>query len=671
MDKKTIIGLVLIFGIFIGYMYWVSPSKEELAQRRHDDSVRYAAYLDSIEQVHISDSINAAMAAEMGISDSAMAAQQSISNRQQRLGQFGSNVGDQASLHISNQVFDVELSNQGASVQQVIIHKYLTFDSLPLQLITPGDDNMNLVFSTVDNRVVNTQDLTFTPYLDNQPISASETITVDGDSMTISYRAFVGAAATDSTAATSTTDRYLEFCYTFYPNSYEVGFDIAFHGLSDLIQDVPNMDFTWHNRMNRQEKVDKGSKNSRNGNKDPERFNTNLYFKPASDKVDNLRMGTDQNKQVKTPIEWIAFKQQFFCAILMANGENQFENADVAKTTDKSDTSNNYLCDMQSTIALTYTPEKDCLMDMQFFFGPSKYRDLRQMHKGFERMLPLGWGFFLTQWVARFCIVPLFNWMENFISNYGLIIILLTIIFRTVLFPLTFKSYRSSAVMRILKPEMDIINKKYPNQDQAMQKQREVSMLYKRAGISPMAGCLPALVQFPILIAMYRFFPASIELRQKSFLWCHDLSTYDSICDFGFNIPMYGDHISLFCLLMFGMQFFYTWYTMKAQSSQASMPGMKFMMYMMPFMMLFIFNSQSAALNIYYFTSLTITMIQMMLIRKFTSESKVRAHMVAYDNKAKTTPQKKSKLQARLEEMQRMTEQMQKQQQMQQQRGRR
>ena len=217
--------------------------------------------------------------------------------------------------------------------------------------------------------------------------------------------------------------------------------------------------------------------------------------------------------------------------------------------------------------------------------------------------------------------------------------------------------------MRILKPEMEALNKKYPNPEQAMQKQQEMTRMQKKAGYSPVAGCLPVLIQMPILTAMFMFYPVAIELRQKSFLWCDDLSTYDSILDLGFNIPLYGDHISLFCLLMFGMQFFYTWYTMKGQNMNAGMPGMKFMMYFMPFMMLFMFNSMAAGLNLYYFYSLSITMLQMVLIRKFTSEKKVRARMAAYDAKHKNTPQKKSSFQKRLEEMQRMTEEMQKQQQ--------
>lgn len=672
MDKKTIIGLVLIFAIFIGYMWWVSPSKEEIAEQRRQDSIRFAAYQDSLKQVRIADSITAVQAAQLGLSDSAVASQQSLMARQQRLGHFGQNVGEQSLMHIQNEVFTLTLSNQGASVQEVVLKNYLTFDSMPLVLITPAEDNMNLVFSTSDNRVVNTKELTFIPYIDNEPIEAADTYTVQGDSLTVCFRAFAGAQATtqgDSTlqavSSNNATDHYLEFRYTFYPASYEVGFDIAFHGLSTYLREDPYVDFIWKNKLNRQEKVDQGSKGSRNANKDPEKFNTNLYFKPVKDKVDNLRAGANaDDKQVKTSVDWVAFKQQFFCAILMADGDDKaFENAVLSKETRSDDTAANYLCDMASTVALSYNPEGDGEANMHFYYGPSKYRDLRQMHQGFERMLPLGWGFFLTQWVSRFCIIPLFNWMERFISNYGVIIILLTFIFRIVLFPLTFKSYQSSAIMRILRPDVEKLNKKYPNQDQALQKQQEMTRLYKKAGASPMAGCLPALIQFPILIAMYRFFPASIELRQKGFLWCDDLSTYDSILDFGFNIPLYGDHISLFCLLMFGMQFFYTWYTMRDQPSQVSMPGMKFMMYIMPFFMLFIFNSQSAALNIYYFVSLCITMTQMLLIRRFTSEQKVRKRIEAYDACHTGQNQKKSKFQTRLEQLQKMNEQMQREQQ--------
>lgn len=663
MDKKTIIGLVLIFAIFVGYMWWVSPSKEEIAEKRHQDSIRWEHYQDSIEQVRIADSIAAVLKAEQGLSDSAFAEQQSLTRQQQQLGMFGANTGASLQLKVENEEMMVAISSRGASVQQVVLKDFTTFDKMPLELISAGEENMNLIFSTNDNRVINTRDLTFTPFVDGQPVVADAELEVKGDSMTVAYRAFANAPVADSAAA-SVNDgtQYLEFAYVFYPNSNQVGFHINFHGLTQVVRSTPSMDFQWSNSMNRQEKVDVGSRGS--NRKDNEKMYTNLFYKPAKESPESLRMGGKGDKQMKTPVEWVAFKQQFFTAILMCENEDiPFENADMRYGVDDAkDTNAHYLCDMNAIVGLTYDSEKDCSMDMRFYYGSTKYRTLRQEHRSLEQLVPLG-NFFLTRWVGKWGIIPLFNWMERFIKNYGIIIILLTIIFRTVVFPLTFKSYQSSAIMRILRPEMQALNEKYPNQDQAMQKQQEMSRLQKRAGINPLMGCLPVLIQFPILMAMYRFYPASIELRQKQFLWCDDLSTYDSILDFGFNIPLYGDHISLFCLLMFGMQFFYTWYTMRDQSSQMTMPGMKFMMYFMPFMMLFIFNSQSAALNIYYFCSLLITMTQMILIRKFTSEKKVRARMAAYDAKQKNNPnKKKSNFQKRLEEMQRMSEQMQKQQ---------
>lgn len=660
MNKQSIIGFILIFGILVGYMYWVSPSKEEIAERmRVMDSTRRADSLATAQ----ADSIALAQAtldslAQQGDTEALAAID---AHRRVNLGAFTiSTTGNPVDITVKNEVMQVAISNMGAQVKQVILNRYTTYDSLPLTLITPSNDNLNLVFSTEDNRVVNTKDLVFTPYqvVDNREVPLTENSTFElaaNESVDLALRAYVG----DSNGAHA--DQYLEFRYHISGSEYDVEFDINFHNINHIVRNTPYMDLAWHNSMNRQEKVDKSAKGSRNRNKDAEKFNSNVYYKPSNDKVDQLKLGRDDDKQVKTSVEWIAYKQQFFCAILMSDS-NAFENAELSSLTTPNAKDDRYLCDMSSTVGITYENNSLYSMNMRFFFGPTKYKDLRAMHKGFERMLPLGWGFFLTQWISRYAIIPVFNFLEKFNWNYGIIIIVLTFLMRLVLFPLTFKSYQGSAIMRILKPEMDALSKKYPNQDQMMQKQQEMARLQKRAGYSPMAGCLPLLLQMPIIWAMFRFYPASIELRQQSFLWCDDLSTYDSILDLGFNIPLYGDHVSLFCLLMFGVQFFYTWYMMKSQDTSA-MPGMKFMMYFTPFMMLFLFNSQSAALNLYYFCSLSITMAQMILIRKFTNEKKVRARMAAYDAKQKKGgPQKKSKFQQRLEEMQKMTEEMQRQQ---------
>ena len=663
MDKKSIVGFVLIMLIFVGYMWWVKPSDEEIAARRHQDSIAFAERMkaDSIahaeaERKAIEDSLYKA-----AMSNPSLMGSMGYGTKTDLFGNLGvfninkSNAPLKLSVH--NKVIDMEFHSVGASVQSVILKDYQTFDNRPLQLITPNTDNMDLAFVDVHNDIVNSKRIPFAVYCNDQPLNTNADLTVgEGDSLRISFRAYVDAP--DSTTANN--DSYLEFLYTIRHDNHEVDFDVNFHNLTQYVNTSPSLTLNWLNRMNRQEQSDRSQKGRSSRNKDQERFYSNVFYKNVEDNASELRAARDDEKQITTPIEWVAFKQQFFCAILMA--DDAFRNAQQLKvSTDNGVKEKSYLCDMSSTLGLDYDPaDNDYHIGMGFYYGPTKYRMLRDLDRGVDRILPLGWGFFLTQWVNRFAIIPVFNLLESFGWNYGIIIIVLTLLLKLVLSPLTFPSYKTSAVTRHLKPEVEALNKKFPKQEQAMQKQQAMSALYKKAGINPMAGCLPVLIQFPILIAMYRFYPASIELRQKGFLWCNDLSSYDSILDLGFNIPFYGDHVSLFCLLMFGMQFFYTWFTMK-QQTQESMPGMKFMMYFMPFMMLFIFNSQSAALNIYYFFNLVLSMAQMYGIRLFITEEKVRNRMARVEASTKNKPQKKSKFQQRLEEMQRMNEELQRQ----------
>ena len=303
---------------------------------------------------------------------------------------------------------------------------------------------------------------------------------------------------------------------------------------------------------------------------------------------------------------------------------------------------------MQTSMYLGYDNSKPATTySMDFFFGPNKYNIVKKYKIDFERTIPLGWGFFLMQWVNRFVIIPVFDFLVGYGLNYGLIILILTILVKTVLFPLAYKSFSSTAKMRVLQPEINKINEKFPKQDQMMQKQQAVQQLYRRAGINPMAGCLPMIVQFPILIAMFRFFPSSIELRQQPFLWADDLSTYDSIVNLPFNIPFAGSHISLFCVLMTVAQLFYTKMTMNQQAQTNTMPGMKFMMYGMPIMMFFILNNFSAALNYYYLLSLFISVLQMFIIRKTIDEKKILERLAQNSKK----PMNKSKWQQRMENL--------------------
>ncbi|NVO04254.1 MAG: membrane protein insertase YidC, partial [Bacteroidetes bacterium] len=308
-----------------------------------------------------------------------------------------------------------------------------------------------------------------------------------------------------------------------------------------------------------------------------------------------------------------------------------------------------FVRDMTAEITIPYDVNSTKGIPMKMYFGPTHYKTLRQFDADLERQIPLGWGFFLMQWINRYAVIPVFNFLEGYGLNYGIIILLLTILLKIVLFPIAYKTYLSSAKMRVLKPEIEEINKKIPKEE-ALKRQQATMALYKKAGVNPMAGCIPMLLQLPILFALFRFFPASIELRQQSFLWATDLSTYDSIWTFpnGFNIPFYGDHISLFTILMTISTIIYTKVNNDMMGSTNQMPGMKYMMYLMPIMFLGIFNNYSSGLSYYYFLANMLTFAQMYFIRRFVDEDKIHAQI--QENKAKPA-KKKSGFQQRLEEM--------------------
>ncbi|MGM0613874.1 MAG: membrane protein insertase YidC, partial [Bacteroidota bacterium] len=348
--------------------------------------------------------------------------------------------------------------------------------------------------------------------------------------------------------------------------------------------------------------------------------------------------------------EWLSFKQRFFNSMLWSK-DNSIESADLKTVTqvEDPDPSLHYLKTMEAELSVNYKSARDNTAQFAFYFGPNEYPRLNKHKLDMEQMIPLGWGFFLLNWINRFAVIPVFNYLEGFNFNYGIIILILTILLKLLLFPIAYKTYMSSAKMRVLKPEIEEINKKYPKKDEAMKKQQATMALYKKAGVNPMAGCLPMLLQLPILIAMFRFFPSSIELRGESFLWASDLSTYDSILSLPFSIPFYGDHVSLFTLLMAISTVLYTWVNQQNMNTGQQMPGMKTMMYLMPVMLLFIFNNYASGLSYYYFLANVITFIQMIVIRNFiVDEDAIRAKIQA--NKKK--PVKKSKFQQRLEEAQ-------------------
>ncbi|MFO8054984.1 MAG: membrane protein insertase YidC, partial [Bacteroidales bacterium] len=372
-----------------------------------------------------------------------------------------------------------------------------------------------------------------------------------------------------------------------------------------------------------------------------------IFYRDNVGDVDDLGERDDDFEKISTGVEWVAFKQRFFNSTLWAK-DKSIESAELETITkvEEPDPELHYLKSVEAQLGVPYSSAREHASRFAFYFGPNDYTALRKYDMDMEQMIPLGWGFFLLHWINRYAVIPVFNYLEGFDLSYGIIILILTVLLKIVLFPIAYKTYKSSAKMRLLKPEIEEISKKHPKKEDAMKKQQATMALYKKAGVNPMAGCLPMLLQLPILIAMFRFFPSSIELRGEGFLWAHDLSTYDTIAQLPFSIPFYGDHISLFTLLMAVSTILYTHMNNQNMSTGQQMPGMKTMMYFMPVMLLFIFNNYASGLSYYYFLANMITFVQMVVIRRFIDEDAIKAKIQA--NKKKTV--KKSKFQQRLEE---------------------
>ncbi|MDD4703409.1 MAG: membrane protein insertase YidC [Bacteroidales bacterium] len=639
LDRNTIIGLVLIFGVFIGYGILSAPSEEEKAaiKAKQDSIVRAQEKIAlQAKTIQIQDSL-----AQLS-NDTTQASLNQDSINLSIFGAFAScSQGTNNTIKVSNELFDVDFSTLGAIVNQVTLKNYTTYGKKPVKLFDKNAYGLNL---TVGQNIVRTENLYFEPTIDNKPIT--KPIEVKGnDSVIIVFKARVQA---DSTRNSS-----LDFRYVIRGNDYRIGYDVVFNNLQGIVTDQSSIEMGWNSDLRVQEKDGK-----------VEVKNSSIYYH-LKDEVDYLKEnGSDDKKEENgIPINWVSYKQQFFSTALIASN-NPFTSATMQTVTEKRPAKDStYLRTMQSLLTLPFDGEVvKNEIKMDFFFGPNKYGVISDYDIDMEEIIPLGWGFFALQWVNRFVIIPIFDFLSGFGWNMGIVILILTIMVKIVLFPLAYKSYSSSAKMRVIQPEIQKINEKYPKQEQAMEKQKAVMALYKRAGINPMAGCLPMILQFPILVAMFRFFPASIELRQQSFLWADDLSSYDSILDLPFEIPFYGSNVSLFCLLMTIAQIFYTKMTMKQQQGTTQMPGMKVMMYMMPIFMLFMLNKFSAALNYYYFISLCFTFIQVWVIGKTINRQKVLDTLKANQNK----PIKKSKWQTRMEDLEKknrtLVEQRQKQQ---------
>ncbi|HAM85085.1 MAG TPA: membrane protein insertase YidC [Butyricimonas sp.] len=611
MDRNTITGLVVIALILIGYSYFMSPSKEELKAMHVRDSI---ARVEAQRAAALEKERQADFAAQQQNTETQQAGTEAI---------FKQDSLPVEQYTLENNKIKLHINTKGGCIDYVDLKGYRTHDSLPLILWKDHKSSMGLNFYA-RNKQINTADLIFVPNTNQKELNA------EGAEQVLTMRAYVDE------------NKYLEFEYKLAPDSYMVNFNINTYNLNDVIASNTNfLTLYWGVDMPQLEK-----------SRDFESRYTGVYYNFSNNDVEHLSLTGDEKVDLPTSVKWVAYKQQFFSSVLIAN--ESFPNVLVSTA---NNTTPGFLKTADAEISLPYSGKAIEKYDMRFYFGPNSYPTLREYGKDIElpKLVDLGWKW--IAWFNRYVVIPIFNFLEtNVTLNYGLIIFLLTLIIKLVLFPLTYKSYMSQAKMRVLKPQIDEINKKIPA-DKAMERQQAVMKLYKKAGVNPMGGCLPMLLQMPILIALFYFFPGAIELRQKSFLWATDLASYDSIATLPFTIPFYGNHVSLFCLLMTITNILYMWYNSKNQPQNDQMKGMQTMMYIMPIMFLFIFNSYSSGLSYYYFIATLITIVQTWAIRKFVNDEKLLKQIEL----AKTKPVKKSKFQQKLEEMQRMQEQRMKQ----------
>ena len=611
MDRNTITGLVVIALILIGYSYFMSPSKEELKAMHVRDSI---ARVEAQRAAALEKERQADFAAQQQNTEAQQAGTEAI---------FKQDSLPVEQYTLENNKIKLHINTKGGCIDYVDLKGYRTHDSLPLILWKDHKSSMGLNFYA-RNKQINTADLVFVPNTSQKELNA------EAAEQVLTMRAYVDE------------NKYLEFEYKLAPDSYMVDFNINTYNLNDVIASNTNfLTLYWGVDMPQLEK-----------SRDFESRYTGVYYNFSNNDVEHLSLTGDEKVDLPTSVKWVAYKQQFFSSVLIAN-----ESVPNVLVSTANNTTPGFLKTANAEISLPYSGKAIEKYDMRFFFGPNSYPVLREYGKDIElpQLINLGWKW--IAWFNRYVVIPIFNFLESHVTlNYGLIILLLTLIIKLVLFPLTYKSYMSQAKMRVLKPQIDEINKKIPA-DKAMERQQAVMKLYKKAGVNPMGGCLPMLLQMPILIALFYFFPGAIELRQKSFLWATDLASYDSIATLPFTIPFYGNHVSLFCLLMTITNILYMWYNSKNQPQNDQMKGMQTMMYIMPIMFLFIFNSYSSGLSYYYFIATLITIVQTWAIRKFVNDEKLLKQIEL----AKTKPVKKSKFQQKLEEMQRMQEQRMKQ----------
>lgn len=625
MDKNTVVGLIVIAAMLFGFSWYSSNQNKKFAEeKRIQDSIAYAKALERGEPEVI----------RTVEEESAFQQAQAQKLDSMRVQQFGESLvaarnGQEHTYKVENDFLIITFSNKGGKVVGVELKDYFDYSKFSkgnVQLYAPNSARFDLEFFInhgLGTVRINTEDYYFSTD-SPESVTFNETETQQHVSMKLHV---------DSTS-------YMEYLYTIHKDNYMIDFDVRFVNMEKILSNQSDVVFSWSSIAPQHEK---GFKNENNAT-------TISYKYPGDNAVENIGISEGSKQEiVNSQVQWIAFKQQFFSSIFIA--ENNFQNVDLQFDTYAPDNVNIKKFNASLTSDFNRnTPE----YNFHFYYGPNKYSILKKYNISAQRLIPLGGN--IIGIVNRAVVIPVFDWLEKTGMNYGLIILILTLIIKLIIFPLTYKSYLSTAKMRLLKPEMDALAARYPKQEDAMKRQQATMALYKQAGVNPMGGCLPLLIQFPILIAMFRFFPASIELRGQPFLWADDLSSYDSILQLPFNIPFYGDHVSLFTLLMAVSMHISARINYAVQPAAAGQPGMGMMkgmmLWFMPIMLLAIFNNYSSGLSYYYLLSNLITMGQTFGFRYIVNDEKLHARMKQNAAKKSAKPaKKKSKWQQRYEEM--------------------
>lgn len=628
MDKKSLLGLGLIAAILITWLALSGPSKEQIARNQQiKDSIelvnKQAQIIETAKQAahkKVQDSLNASVALMSDSVKQIMA--------QSKYKDFAPSVnGKEELVTIENENMKVFISTKGGRVAKVELKNYHRYGGQkPLILFDKDSTSQSIQFKAyAANTKFSTDSFYFKP---------SETAVIANGT---------GAKTISLKLQTGNPGSYIEYIYTLKGNDFMLDYDVNFVGMQDIFSKMDNkIVLHWSQALPSQEKhITK------------ERETATAYYNEITEGVDYINARASEEKQLNEfNIKWVSFKQHFFNSTLIADTEFLKEGSFVK--TSENPNSTEFVKTITAELGIPYKHSASEKFGMKFYFGPTHFNTLKAYDLDLEQIIPTGWSVF--SYINKWMVIPLLNVFGN--VNAGIIILILTLIIKTLLFPIAYKTYMSGAKMRVLKPEIDELNTKYGKDADPMKKQQETMSLYRRAGANPLSGCLPMLLQFPILIALFNFFPASIELRQKGFLWTDDLSTYDSVYDFGFNVWGYGDHISLFALLMFVSTIIYTWMNQAMLQPQQTnqMPGMKYMMYLMPVIFLAVMNSYAAGLSWYYFLANVITFLQTWLMKKFIDDGKIREQLLSNMKK----PEKKSSFQARLEEMAKQRQQVKK-----------